>query len=65
MARVVAARSLSIMFRDMIAAWRRDSILQIGMSQLQRRLIELGLGVPAESLTRYTANGWHQIRALR
>ncbi|KND88345.1 2-oxoglutarate-dependent ethylene/succinate-forming enzyme [Tolypocladium ophioglossoides CBS 100239] len=29
------------------------------------RLIELGLGVPTGSLTRYTDDGWHHMRVLR
>lgn len=29
------------------------------------RLIELGLGVPTGSLTRYTNDGWHHMRVLR
>lgn len=29
------------------------------------RLIELGLGVPDGSLTRYTHDGWHHMRVLR
>lgn len=29
------------------------------------QLVQLGLGLPANSLTNYTADGWHHMRILR